>query len=109
MLAADLYHDRLFVAAVEHVGDEGRSAKDGRGTPKSRSWRKSRSASLLIPWKRLSIESRICRPSGSLRRNETGRVAIAVDREDVGKPVPASPSRLSAERHASVIVGPAPP
>ena len=44
---------------------EALSASRGTGEPRSRSWRKSRSASLLIPWKRLSIESRIWRPFGS--------------------------------------------
>ena len=42
------------------------SAARGTGDPSNCACRKSRSASRLIPWKRLSIESRIWRPFGSL-------------------------------------------
>ena len=40
-------------------------AARGTGEPRMRGWRNSIVASLLSPWKRLSIESRICRPFGS--------------------------------------------
>jgi len=62
---------------------------------------------LADPWKRLSIESRIWRPSAP-SRNKTRRIAQAVDAERMWKPF-GVPSRLSAEATAAMIVRAAPP
>ena len=48
------------------ISVEDGSAARGTGEPSNSTCRISRSASRLIPWNRLSIESRIWRPFGSL-------------------------------------------
>ena len=82
---ADHHLDLRLLAAVEHIGDQGRSAEAHRAEPANPAadLREIAVGVLAIPWKRLSIESRIWRPFGSFAGHEAGRVAQAVDREDV--------------------------